>query len=47
MLILSLNKGRVGGKEVSMHRAIRKSHPVLKIVNGSLIDLPAPMNLSV
>nr|YP_010349892.1 cytochrome b [Monodonta labio]UOH96734.1 cytochrome b [Monodonta labio] len=30
-----------------MHSAIRKSHPVLKIVNGSLIDLPAPMNLSV
>nr|ARI50060.1 cytochrome b [Steromphala umbilicaris] len=30
-----------------MHSPIRKSHPVLKIVNGSLIDLPAPMNLSV
>ena len=30
-----------------MHRPIRKSHPVLKIVNGSLIDLPAPINLSI
>nr|YP_009572106.1 cytochrome b [Umbonium thomasi]QBI37692.1 cytochrome b [Umbonium thomasi] len=30
-----------------MHSPLRKSHPVLKIVNGSLIDLPAPMNLSI
>nr|ARI50073.1 cytochrome b [Margarites vorticiferus] len=30
-----------------MHSPIRKSHPVLKIVNGSLVDLPAPLNLSV
>lgn len=26
---------------------IRKSHPVLKIVNGSLYDLPAPLNISI
>nr|YP_009318344.1 cytochrome b [Angaria delphinus]AOZ71825.1 cytochrome b [Angaria delphinus] len=30
-----------------MHSPIRKSHPIVKIINGSLIDLPAPMNLSV
>nr|YP_009192113.1 cytochrome b [Angaria neglecta]ALK03357.1 cytochrome b [Angaria neglecta] len=30
-----------------MHSPIRKSHPIMKIINGSLIDLPAPMNLSV
>ena len=30
-----------------MLRPIRKSHPALKIVNGSLIDLPAPNNLSI
>lgn len=30
-----------------MFRPIRKSHPALKIVNGSLIDLPAPNNLSI
>nr|YP_010454142.1 cytochrome b [Euprymna pardalota]QXJ42080.1 cytochrome b [Euprymna sp. Type 1 GS-2021]QXJ42158.1 cytochrome b [Euprymna pardalota] len=30
-----------------MLSSLRKSHPVLKIVNGSLIDLPAPVNLSV
>nr|YP_005351156.1 cytochrome b [Tegula brunnea]AFB78106.1 cytochrome b [Tegula brunnea] len=30
-----------------MHSSLRKQHSVLKIVNGSLIDLPSPMNLSV
>nr|QWS05773.1 cytochrome b [Nerita japonica] len=30
-----------------MHSPIRKHHPVLKMVNNSLIDLPAPMNLSI
>nr|YP_010546387.1 cytochrome b [Nerita ocellata]UYI29903.1 cytochrome b [Nerita ocellata] len=30
-----------------MHSPIRKHHPVLKMLNNSLIDLPAPMNLSV
>nr|YP_010852303.1 cytochrome b [Desmaulus extinctorium]WGH72835.1 cytochrome b [Desmaulus extinctorium] len=30
-----------------MQSPIRKSHPILKVVNGSLVDLPAPSNLSV
>lgn len=30
-----------------MRRPIRKIHPVLKIVNGALVDLPAPANLSI
>ena len=30
-----------------MRRPVRKTHPILKIVNGALIDLPAPSNLSV
>jgi len=30
-----------------MRSPIRKVHPVLKVVNGSLIDLPAPNNLSI
>nr|YP_009048655.1 cytochrome b [Haliotis laevigata]AHY24095.1 cytochrome b [Haliotis laevigata]UVI60583.1 cytochrome b [Haliotis scalaris]UVI60596.1 cytochrome b [Haliotis semiplicata] len=30
-----------------MHKPIRKVHPVLKVVNGSLVDLPTPINLSV
>nr|AHC94343.1 cytochrome b [Nerita tessellata] len=30
-----------------MHSPIRKHHPVLKMLNSSLIDLPAPMNLSI
>ena len=30
-----------------MYRPIRKSHPLFKIINGSLIDLPAPANLSI
>lgn len=30
-----------------MRRPIRKIHPVLKIINGALVDLPAPSNLSI
>lgn len=30
-----------------MRRAIRKTHPVLKVINGALVDLPAPRNLSI
>lgn len=30
-----------------MHGLLRKTHPVLKIINGALVDLPAPSNLSV
>nr|QHT64928.1 cytochrome b [Microphthalmus similis] len=30
-----------------MFKPIRKSHPAIKIANGSLIDLPAPGNLSI
>lgn len=30
-----------------MFRPIRKSHPAIKIINSSLIDLPAPNNLSI
>ena len=30
-----------------MFRPIRKSHPLFKIINGSLVDLPAPGNLSI
>ena len=29
-----------------MHSPFRKVHPVVRIVNGSLVDLPAPINLS-
>ena len=29
-----------------MFRPIRKIHPVIKVINGSLFDLPAPNNLS-
>ena len=29
-----------------MNKAIRLSHPLFKIVNGSLVDLPAPTNIS-
>nr|AII02506.1 cytochrome b [Alucita montana] len=28
------------------YSAIRKSHPIIKIINGSLIDLPTPSNIS-
>jgi len=27
--------------------SFRKTHPLIKIVNGSLVDLPAPSNLSI
>jgi len=30
-----------------MFRPIRKTHPVLKIVNGTLFDLPSPSNFSI
>nr|ACL99795.1 cytochrome b [Haliotis tuberculata ssp. AVW-2009] len=30
-----------------MHKPIRKVHPVLKVVNSSLVDLPTPVNLSI
>ena len=30
-----------------MRTPIRKTHPILKIANGALVDLPAPTNLSV
>ena len=30
-----------------MFRPIRKSHPAIKIANNSLVDLPAPRNLSI
>nr|YP_008593229.1 cytochrome b [Sepia latimanus]BAN81956.1 cytochrome b [Sepia latimanus] len=30
-----------------MLSSLRKNHPVLKIISGSLIDLPSPINLSV
>lgn len=30
-----------------MHKPIRKTHPLLKIINGVLVDLPAPSNLSI
>jgi ubiquinol-cytochrome c reductase cytochrome b subunit len=29
-----------------MFKPIRLSHPLFKIVNGSLVDLPAPTNIS-
>nr|QXP99769.1 cytochrome b [Melanoides tuberculata] len=30
-----------------MRRPIRKTHPILKMINGALVDLPAPSNLSI
>nr|YP_010835866.1 cytochrome b [Pila virens]WGC89385.1 cytochrome b [Pila virens] len=30
-----------------MWKPIRKTHPLLKIMNGALVDLPAPVNLSI
>nr|AOR07144.1 cytochrome b [Mesenchytraeus antaeus] len=30
-----------------MYKSIRTTHPVIKIINGSLIDLPAPNNISI
>ena len=32
---------------VNMFSPIRKSHPAIKILNGALIDLPAPNNISI
>ncbi|YP_009164477.1 cytochrome b (mitochondrion) [Spodoptera frugiperda] len=32
---------------MNKYMPIRKSHPVLKIINGSLIDLPSPSNISI
>nr|QUM11275.1 cytochrome b [Nysius cymoides]QZM06664.1 cytochrome b [Nysius sp.] len=29
-----------------MNKSIRKTHPIMKIINGSLIDLPSPSNIS-
>nr|YP_010994994.1 cytochrome b [Homoeocerus dilatatus]WOZ14002.1 cytochrome b [Homoeocerus dilatatus] len=29
-----------------MNKPLRKTHPLLKIINGSLIDLPSPSNIS-
>nr|YP_004841874.1 cytochrome b [Cnaphalocrocis medinalis]AEN84297.1 cytochrome b [Cnaphalocrocis medinalis] len=31
---------------MNMFKPIRKTHPILKIINGSLIDLPPPSNFS-
>nr|YP_009107236.1 cytochrome b [Tyspanodes hypsalis]AIT99555.1 cytochrome b [Tyspanodes hypsalis] len=31
---------------MNMFKPIRKTHPILKIINGSLIDLPTPSNIS-
>nr|YP_010417516.1 cytochrome b [Junonia goudoti]USF17571.1 cytochrome b [Junonia goudoti] len=31
---------------MNMFKPIRKSHPVIKIINNSLIDLPSPSNIS-
>nr|YP_009502504.1 cytochrome b [Neptis alwina]AWV82906.1 cytochrome b [Neptis alwina] len=31
---------------MNLFKPIRKSHPVIKIINGSLIDLPSPSNIS-
>ena len=30
-----------------MHQPLRKSHPLVKIINNSVIDLPAPRNISI
>nr|YP_009938339.1 cytochrome b [Lethe nigrifascia]QNU07758.1 cytochrome b [Lethe nigrifascia] len=32
---------------MNFYKPIRKTHPILKIINGSLIDLPTPSNISV
>nr|UXR12269.1 cytochrome b [Theretra clotho] len=32
---------------MNMFKPIRKTHPILKIINGSLIDLPTPSNISI
>nr|YP_010620343.1 cytochrome b [Lethe distans]WAX37319.1 cytochrome b [Lethe distans] len=31
---------------MNLYKPIRKTHPILKIINGSLIDLPTPPNIS-
>nr|YP_009045518.1 cytochrome b [Athyma opalina]AHA03882.1 cytochrome b [Athyma opalina] len=31
---------------MNLYKPIRKNHPVIKIINGSLIDLPTPSNIS-
>nr|YP_010527088.1 cytochrome b [Agrius convolvuli]UXR12425.1 cytochrome b [Agrius convolvuli]WMQ52820.1 cytochrome b [Agrius convolvuli] len=31
---------------LNMFKPLRKTHPILKIINGSLIDLPSPSNIS-
>nr|AOV93972.1 cytochrome b [Notonagemia analis scribae] len=31
---------------LNMFKPMRKTHPILKIINGSLIDLPTPSNIS-
>nr|YP_009048420.1 cytochrome b [Melanargia asiatica]AHH92995.1 cytochrome b [Melanargia asiatica] len=31
---------------MNLYKPIRKIHPILKIINGSLIDLPSPSNIS-
>nr|YP_010503055.1 cytochrome b [Paroeneis palaearcticus]UXD78922.1 cytochrome b [Paroeneis palaearcticus] len=31
---------------MNLYKPIRKTHPVIKIINGSLIDLPTPTNIS-
>ena len=30
-----------------MTRPLRKVHPLFKIVNGALVDLPSPVNISI
>nr|YP_004021629.1 cytochrome b [Phraortes illepidus]YP_010601349.1 cytochrome b [Phraortes lii]WAL35428.1 cytochrome b [Phraortes lii]BAJ24450.1 cytochrome b [Phraortes illepidus] len=29
-----------------MNKSLRKNHPLIKIINGSLVDLPTPINIS-
>lgn len=31
---------------INYYKPIRKTHPIIKIINGSLIDLPSPSNIS-
>nr|YP_009537920.1 cytochrome b [Limenitis archippus]AYN60650.1 cytochrome b [Limenitis archippus] len=31
---------------MNLFKSIRKTHPVIKIINGSLVDLPTPSNIS-
>lgn len=31
---------------INKFKSIRKTHPIIKIINGSLIDLPSPSNIS-